>query len=255
MKINSILLLVFFCLGISFSSFSQKSLSDYTYVVISEQFEFQNEKDKYQLNSLTKFLFNKYGFHAFFNAEVPVNVKRCDGLWVEAEGTPGFIITKIQLVLRDCHGNEVYRTKFGKSKIKDYKEAYYESMRDAFEEFIAMDIQQKELENNLQTSLKITASDPSMYSLTTANFPNSTYTSYTYSSQNFLLRKTATGYSLYLEKTGANNDLLLKGKITIKDAKMIFEDSQKKKLKVEFDEFYNLTIGEGEDKVNFQYQD
>ena len=76
MKINSILLLVFFCLGISFSSFSQKSLSDYTYVVISEQFEFQNEKDKYQLNSLTKFLYNKYGLHAFYNAQVPLNVKR-----------------------------------------------------------------------------------------------------------------------------------------------------------------------------------
>ena len=254
MKISNFFLVVFFCLGINLHSFSQKSLNDYSYVVISEQFEFQTEKDKYQLNSLTKFLFNKYGFHAFFNAEVPENVKRCDGLWVDAEGTPGFIITKIQLVLRDCHGNEVYRTKFGKSKIKDYKKAYYESMRDAFEEFIAMDIQQKELENNLQTSLKITASDPSMYSLTTANFPNSTYTSYTYSSQNFLLRKTATGYSLYLEKTGANNDLLLKGKITIKDASIIFYDSQQNKLKAEFDEFNNLIIGEGTHKVTYKYQ-
>ena len=106
-------------------------------------------------------------------------------------------------------------------------------MRDAFEEFIAMDIHQKELENNtLQTSKssKITASDPSMYSLThELIFPNSTYTSYTYSSQNFLLRKTATGYSLYYqEETGANNDLLLKGKITIKDASIIFDDSQQK---------------------------
>ena len=126
MKINSVLLVVFFCLSICFSSYSQKSLNDYAYVVISEQFEFQNQKDKYQLNSLTKFLFNKYGFHAFFNAEVPANVNRCDGLWVDAEGAPGFIITKIQLVLSDCNGNEVYRSKFGKSKIKDYKKAYYE---------------------------------------------------------------------------------------------------------------------------------
>ena len=147
MKINSILSVVFFCLAFTFNSYSQKSLNDYMYVVISEQFEFQNEKDKYQLNSLTKFLFNKYGFHAFFNAEVPVNVKRCDGLWVEAEGTPGFIFTKIQLVLSDCNGNEVYRTKFGKSKIKDYQKAYYESMREAFDEFISMDVHQKELEN------------------------------------------------------------------------------------------------------------
>ena len=35
----------------------------------------------------------------------------------------------------------------------------------------------------------------------------------------------------------------------------IFEDSQQKKLKVEFDEFYNMAIGEGKDKVNFKYQD
>jgi len=255
MKINSILLLVFFCLGISFSSFSQKSLSDYTYVIISEQFEFQNEKDKYQLNSLTKFLFNKFGFHAFFNAEVPTNVKRCDGLWVEAEGAPGFIITKIQLILSDCNGNEVYRTKFGKSKIKDYKKAYYESMREAFDEFISMDIHQKEVKNKTLQLEVPQKNNLATYPQAIANLPKSSYTSYTFSNKRFLLRKTATGYILYQEEIGTNSDLLLKGKITIKDAKMIFEDSQKKKLKVEFDEFYNLTIGEGEDKVNFQYQD
>ena len=231
------------------------SIDDYTYLVISEQFEFQNEKDKYQLNSLTKFLFNKYGFHAFFNAEVPVNVKRCDGLWVEAEGTPGFIITKIQLVLSDCNGNEVYRTKFGKSKIKDYKKAYYESMREAFEEFISMEIHQKEVENKtLQLEV------PQKNNLVTntqaiANLPKSTYTSYIKSNKSFLLRKTVSGYTLYQEEAGANNDLLLKGKIILKDATIIFEDSQQKKLKVEFDEFYNMIIGEGEDKVNFQFQD
>jgi len=49
--------------------------------------------------------------------------------------------------------------------------------------------------------------------------------------------------------------LLLKGKIILTDATIIFEDSQQKKLKVEFDEFYNMAIGEGKDKVNFKYQD
>jgi len=255
MKINSILLVVFFCLAFTFNSFSQKSLNNYTYVVISEQFEFQNEKDKYQLNSLTKFLFNKYGFHAFFNAEVPVNVKRCDGLWVDAEGAPGFIFTKIQLVLSDCYGNEVYRTKFGKSKIKDYQKAYYESMREAFDEFISMDVYQKEVENKtlqLEVSQK---NNLATYPQAMANLPKSNYTSYIQSNKSFLLRKTISGYTLYQEGAGANNDLLLKGKIILKDATIIFEDSQQKKLKVEFDEFYNMAIGEGKDKVNFQYQD
>ena len=255
MKINNVLLVVFFCLAFTFNSYSQKSLNDYTYMVISEQFEFQNEKDKYQLNSLTKFLFNKYGFHAFFNAEVPVNVKRCDGLWVEAEGTPGFIITKIQLVLSDCNGNEVYRTKFGKSKIKDYKKAYYESMREAFEEFISMEIHQKEVENQTLQLEVPQKNNLVTYPQAIANLPKSTYTSYIKSNKSFLLRKTVSGYTLYQEEAGANNDLLLKGKIIFKDATIIFEDSQQKKLKVEFDEFYNMIIGEGEDKLNFQFQD
>ena len=47
MKISNFFLVVFFCLGINLHSFSQKSLNDYSYVVISEQFEFQTEKDKY----------------------------------------------------------------------------------------------------------------------------------------------------------------------------------------------------------------
>jgi hypothetical protein len=88
-----------------------------------------------------------------------------------------------------------------------------------------------------------------------ANLPKSNYTSYIQSNKRFLLRKTISGYTLYQEGAGANNDLLLKGKIFLKDATIIFEDSQQKKLKVEFDEFYNMAIGEGKDKVNFQYQD
>ena len=68
------------------------------------------------------------------------------------------------------------------------------------------------------------------------------------------MRKTVSGYTLYQEEAGVNNDLLLKGKIILKDATIIFEDSQQKKLKVEFDEFYNMIIGEGNDKVNYQYQ-
>lgn len=140
---NKLVLVTFLFSSIISKSFSQKSLSDYSYVIVSEQFEFQQEKDQYQLNSLIKFLFNKYGFHAYFDSEVPLNVFRCDGLWAEAEGTPGFIITKVQLVLRDCTGEEVFRTNYGKSKVKDYKKAYYESVRNAFNDIINLNITQK----------------------------------------------------------------------------------------------------------------
>ncbi len=142
---NKIFLVVFFLLFTIQNCFSQKTLSDYTYVIVSEQFSFLNEKDEFQLNSLTKFLFNKHGFHAYFNNEVPSNVKRCNGLWANVEGSPGFIYTKIEIVLKDCNGNEIFRSIKGTSKGKELKKAYYESMRKAFKSIEILRVNQKEI--------------------------------------------------------------------------------------------------------------
>ena len=116
MKKCCVLIVLF--LSLSTQSFSQNSLSDYSYIIVSEQFEFQDEKDKYELNSLIKFLYNKYGFHAYFKDEVPDNVRRCDGLYADVEGKPGFLITKVELVIRDCDGTEVFRSLKGKVMLK-----------------------------------------------------------------------------------------------------------------------------------------
>ncbi len=268
---NKLVLVVFLFFGIVQYGISQKSLSDYSYVVVSEQFEFQNEKDKYQLNSLTKFLFNKYGFHAFFNDDVPINVMRCDGLWAEAEGTPGFIFTKVQIVLKDCHGDEVYRTQYGKSKVKDYKKAYYESVRKAFDEFIAMDVQQKEIEqfeivkkeNTGNTSVKkenpvvavAVVKDINTESQSgLENFPKTKYTSYSNNGKTFLLRKTSLGYNLYKESLNVDDDLFLIGKIIVKDSYLYFEKENKDKVKASFDESKNLSIDEGENKTDYKFE-
>lgn len=278
---NKLVLVVFLFFGIVQYGISQKSLSDYSYVVVSEQFEFQNEKDKYQLNSLTKFLFNKYGFHAFFNDDVPINVMRCDGLWAEAEGTPGFIFTKVQIVLKDCHGDEVFRTQYGKSKVKDYKKAYYESVRKAFDEFIAMDVQQKEIEqfeivkkeNTGNTSVKkenpvvavavvkpdnskqIVVKDINTESQSgLENLPKTKYTSYSNNGKTFLLRKTSLGYNLYQESLNEDDDLLLIGKIIVKDSNLYFEKENKDKVKASFDDSKNLSIDEGKNKTDYKFE-
>jgi hypothetical protein len=127
-------------------------------------------------------------------------------------------------------------------------------MREAFDEFISMDVYQKEVENKTLQLEVPQKNNLATYPQAMANLPKSNYTSYIQSNKRFLLRKTISGYTLYQEGAGVNNDLLLKGKIILKDATIIFEDSQQKKLKVEFDEFYNLNIGEGNDKVNYKYQ-
>lgn len=279
---NKLVAVIFFFMGIISKSFSQKSLSDYSYVIVSEQFEFQQEKDKYQLNSLTKFLFNKYGFHAYFDREVPLNVFRCDGLWAEAEGTPGFIITKVQLVLRDCTGEVIYRTNYGKSKVKDYKKAYYESVRNAFDDIIALNVMQKEiigmdvtttldpqvfLENTkslpvIKTVIATTNSinneslkkvEPTIEKTINLNLPLNKYTNYNYMGTVFLLRKTAVGYTLYQELIDTDDDLLLIGKITVKGSDINFKNEKDKILEVFFDESNNLIIGSGNKRKAYNY--
>ena len=279
---NKLVLVTFLFSSIISKSFSQKSLSDYSYVIVSEQFEFQQEKDQYQLNSLIKFLFNKYGFHAYFDSEVPLNVFRCDGLWAEAEGTPGFIITKVQLVLRDCTGEEVFRTNYGKSKVKDYKKAYYESVRNAFNDIINLNITQKEIEDVdivsisnpqilsenikilpvIETSIVATNSikkkplkkDESTIEKTIKlNLPLNKYTNYNYMGTVFLLRKTAIGYSLYQELIDADDDLLLIGKITVKGSEINFKNEKDKTVEVFFDESNHLIIGKGTERKTYSY--
>lgn len=269
-------------MGVISQSFSQKSLSDYSYVIVSEQFEFQQEKDKYQLNSLTKFLFNKYGFHAYFDREVPLNVFRCDGLWAEAEGTPGFIITKVQLVLRDCTGEVIYRTNYGKSKVKDYKKAYYEAVRNAFDDIIALNIIQEEIEGMdviktldtqvlsentknspvVKTAIATTNSinieplkkvEPTIEKTINLNLPLNKYTNYNYMGTVFLLRKTAIGYSLYQELIDTDDDLLLIGKIDVKGSKINFKNEKNTILEVFFDESNNLIIGSGNKRQSYNY--
>ena len=279
---NKLVAVIFLFMGIISKSFSQKSLSDYSYVIVSEQFEFQQEKDKYQLNSLTKFLFNKYGFHAYFDREVPLNVFRCDGLWAEAEGTPGFIITKVQLVLRDCTGEVIYRTNYGKSKVKDYKKAYYESVRNAFNDIIKLNVNQKDIKvvdidittdtqnstdntKNLsvvETSIIATNSikgkplkkvEPTIEKTITLNLPLNKYTNYNYMGTVFLLRKTAIGYSLYQELIDTDDDLLLIGKITVKGSDINFKNEKDKTVEVFFDESNNLIIGSGTERKAYNY--
>jgi hypothetical protein len=279
---NKLVAVIFLFMGIISKSFSQKSLSDYSYVIVSEQFEFQQEKDKYQLNSLTKFLFNKYGFHAYFDREVPLNVFRCDGLWAEAEGTPGFIITKVQLVLRDCTGEVIYRTNYGKSKVKDYKKAYYESVRNAFDDIIALNVMQKEIEGMdvtttldpqvilentksspvIKTVIATTNSinneslkkvEPTIEKTINLNLPLNKYTNYNHMGTVFLLRKTAVGYTLYQELIDTDDDLLLIGKITVKGSVINFKNEKDKTAEVLFDESNNLIIGSGNKRKTYNY--
>jgi len=279
---KKVYVLVVFFMSLVVQGYSQKPLSDYSYIIVSEQFEFQDVEDKYQLNSLIKFLYNKYGFHAYFKDEVPANVRRCDGLYADAEGKPGFIITKVEHVIRDCDGNEVFRSIKGKSDIKDYKKAYYEATREAFKSVRDLYVNQKEIsvyedvtavkkvsnatkpKKEMATSVVIAnevknekpkeANSSTSEAVTKENLPSAKFSNYSNLDKTFLLRKTKEGYSFYEESSASEDGLLLIGKIIGLDAGILFIDSNKNKLTAQFDAAQNLIIEKEEGEVVYKLE-
>ncbi len=117
--------------------FAQKSVNSYKYILVPKQFEFQKSADQYQLNSLTKFLFERAGFTVLFTDEsFPVDLanNRCLALNASVNNASGMLSTKLTIDLLDCYNAKVFSTKEGRSKEKDYKRAYQESIRNAFED-------------------------------------------------------------------------------------------------------------------------
>ncbi|MGQ3676835.1 hypothetical protein [Tenacibaculum discolor] len=135
---KKILLIALF---ITTASFAQKSINNYKYVIVPSKFDFVKGKDKYQTSSLTKFLFNKYGFTAFLDDEkLPEDVvnNRCLVLTGLITDDSSMFTTKSFIELRDCYNKVIFTSKVGKSKEKEYKKAYHEAIRNAFKSVQAL---------------------------------------------------------------------------------------------------------------------
>lgn len=247
---------------------AQKSAGDYSYVVVPELYEFLHTEDQHQLNSLTKFLFNKHGFNAYFPSELP-NVKRCDGLQAEVIGKPGFIYTKITIILKDCYGEEVFRSEEGKSKYKEYKKAYHDALRKAFVSIEELGVHQKEtkvyeddFDNDADSPApteinkmkdppvgmnddksNVTAGSGSKITtvVVALNLPEAKFSNYQLDGNSYLLRKTDTGYSLYRETEDSETGLALEGVILVDGLKLSYV-SEAGDMDVKFDENGDLTL-------------
>lgn len=131
-SIFNIALLVLF---ISFKSVAQSSINDYKYVVVPNAFTFLNEPDQYKINSLTKFLFEKYGFNTLMaDADFPedLNNNRCLALYADVEKHKAFLNTKLQVHLKDCNNKVIWSSDIGQSREKEYDKVYNLALRDAF---------------------------------------------------------------------------------------------------------------------------
>ena len=116
----------------------QTSLNNYKYVIIPTKYNMFDSVDKYELNSLTKFLFNKYGYTSFLKSDPfpeELNLNPCLALNLDLEKHSGFLNTKVQIHLYDCKQNLIMSSKIGSSRVKTYQKAYNLALRDAFTTF------------------------------------------------------------------------------------------------------------------------
>lgn len=126
---------------LSTSIFSQANLNNYKYVIVPNKYDFLKEADQYQLNSLTEFLFNKYGFQTLMEgSNYPEDVirNRCLALKSNVVKDSGMFKTKLMVELKNCSDQVVYTSEMGESREKEYQRAYNEALRDAFKSIEAL---------------------------------------------------------------------------------------------------------------------
>jgi len=131
MKSCVLVFLLFGCL----SGHSQTSLNNYKFVLVPETFSFLKQKDQYGLNTLTKSSLEETGFTAYFdNSELPAElaINKCNALNAEVVEKKSMFTTKLTLLLKDCKGNIVWKSKEGNSREKEFGPSYTLALKDAF---------------------------------------------------------------------------------------------------------------------------
>ena len=135
---KSVLSICVFLLLFNSNGSAQESVNAYKYVIVPTSYNFLNEPDQYQINSLTKFLFEKHGFTTLMaDAEFPedLNNNRCLGLYADVEKHKAFLNTKLQVHLKDCNNKTVLSSSIGESREKEYDKVYNLALRAAFKSF------------------------------------------------------------------------------------------------------------------------
>lgn len=231
------IVVIFFLLSFAKGS-SQDQVNNYKYILVPEKYGFFDEADKYQLNSLTKFLFNKYGFTVFKEGEeLPLDLQDngCLALRADLVRNSGLFLTKLNVELRDCRGTVVYTSGEGSSKEKDYRRSYQEALRESFKSIERLNYnyqpknQVKPVEKGVVGQIADTnreKKDVAVSVVPKIEDYNGVEQVYTFNNSNFFIKPGASGNFVLLKeqndskllevakfyKTTRDNDFIIKGK-------------------------------------------
>lgn len=242
---NSLFTLIFlFCLSPIFGQ--SPNFNEYKYVVVPDKFDFLKGHDEYKLNSMTVFYLKKYGFNAYLESEAPKE-KDCNALYADVEELNAFLALKVKLVLRNCASEEIYSTKAGMSKIKDYEKGYQDALRKSMRNLATLGVQQPKVQPIPVVSerkIEVAPLEPAEVKeeVKKRNLPENNFLSYTHNGKSFLLRKAGEGFYLYEENASAADGFTLYGKLIEKNGELYFDVKDKVPAPAAFDEKYNLYI-------------
>ena len=120
--------------------FSQ-SVNDYKAVIIPLKYDFQKEENQYRIQTFIKMNLITAGFNAFYSNEViPLELNdRCKLLTAELINESNFLVTKLSIVLKDCYGAAIFKSEQGKSREKNFEDAYFEALNNAFKSIYALE--------------------------------------------------------------------------------------------------------------------
>lgn len=135
--------LVIFLL-VSFVGIAQ-NLNEYKYAILPSKFAFSKEENAHNLNAISKMYLQKYGFETYFHNEAAPDEfieSNCNKIFVDVSENSNIFITKLKITIKDCKGNILATSDQGTSKEKEYRVAYNEALRMAFDNFAILKIHQ-----------------------------------------------------------------------------------------------------------------
>ena len=122
MKLFSVLFMVLF----SITSFAQKQA-----IIISSKYDFQKEKNTYNINNMLKAILVSNNYEVYFDdAVLPMEIaqNRCNALSGVLIDNSNVFLTKLKFQIKDCQNNLVFETAEVKSKNKDIQTGYIEAV-------------------------------------------------------------------------------------------------------------------------------
>ncbi len=143
MKNFSIFVLFLF----SIHSFAQQN----KVIIISNKYEFQKEKNTYNINNMLKAILVSNNYQVFFEDEVlPVEIaqNRCKALTGVLVDNSNLFLTKMKFQIRDCQNNLLFETAEVKTREKDIQNAYIETvglLSPELKKYKATEIQKQEI--------------------------------------------------------------------------------------------------------------